>query len=75
MEVEPADLIKSIMEKIHNVEGIPPDQQRLIYAGKELQDDKMVSDYNIQKDSNITLVLRQRGGTSADVLDDWLTHM
>ena len=63
MEVEPADLIESIKVKIHAREGVPPDQQRLIYAGKNLEDDKMVSDYNIQKDCNITLVLRMRGGS------------
>jgi len=62
IDIEPTDKVERIKERVEEKEGIPPPQQRLIFSGKQMNDEKTASDYKVQGGSVLHLVLALRGG-------------
>lgn len=65
IDIEPTDKVERIKERVEEKEGIPPQQQRLIYSGKQMNDEKTAADYKIQGGSVLHLVLALRGGQTS----------
>lgn len=63
LEVDPSDTVEKVKAMIQAREGVPADQQRLVFGGKGLEDNRTLADYNVKKESNLQLVLRLRGGS------------
>ena len=70
IEVEEGESIEDVKAKISEKEGVPPEQQRLIFGGQQLEDSKTLDDYNVGDDATLHLVLRLRGGDDDDIVVD-----
>ena len=66
LNVKPKDSIQNVKRKVQQLNECPPDQQRLVFAGKNLEDDHTLSDYNVQNGSTLNLVQRLRSAPKED---------
>lgn len=64
LDVDPHEKVITVKERLEEKEGIPPEQQRLVYDGKHINDDASLADYKLQDGAKLNLVLSLRGGSS-----------